>query len=263
MPGSETCPVCGEKAIYMFQVQQGDVWRCKSEDCGHFFVLNVLHKDGLCEYSSNKQEERYIRRNHQLINYMLSQGVLAKGEKVLDIGSGEGHIATCFAERGFNVLCVEPSKEGRAILDSRGLKSVPYVSDIPKGEIFDFIYLIEVIEHVPLPTETIRNAIAHLSDSGWFFITTPSALGLMAKISKKRSNSFGIPSHIHFFTPRSLSKCLKLAGFQNIKCCYLSFIVGRRSLPAKIIAWLLNFAGLGGGIMVFARNPLRSGKVSS
>ncbi len=255
MNNTVSCPVCGQYASESFKAPYAAVWRCQASDCRHFFAPNAEQEDGLCDYSTQAYKTKFIQRNHRLIDYLLEKRIIKQGQRILDLGSGEGHIASCFAERGFDVLCVEPSNDARTVLTSRGLKSVPYASDIEPGEIFNFIYLIEVIEHIPSPTDVLRDASRHLSHEAHLLVSTPSAHSLLAHISKKRSNSFGVPSHKHFFIPRSLYKCLTLAGFKTVHRCSPPLMLPDRPVAERFIASCLNLLGLGGGIAVLASHP--------
>jgi len=251
-----TCPICESLASPAFRTSNGDVLRCRSKNCGHFFAGDRNQERGVCDYSATPQDfqPEFVIRNNLLIDWALSKSIVSQESSVLDLGSGTGHVAACFRDRGFSVACVEPSDAARQVLESRGLKNIPYAKDIPEGEMYDFIYSIEVVEHMPSPVQTLKEVALHLSKAGTLFLTTPSALSLMAKISRTRNNSFGVASHLHYFTPSSLTRCLHFAGLREINRCYLPFMVPDRSLLTRTIARCLHVAGLGGGIAILARS---------
>jgi 2-polyprenyl-3-methyl-5-hydroxy-6-metoxy-1,4-benzoquinol methylase len=230
------CPVCTAQARYTFDGPHARVARCSARSCSHFFATGTAPNTGVADYSSQGYKTEYVERDQRLVGYLVSKGVLYEGQSLLDVGSGEGHVAACFRTAGLDVLCVEPSTAARALLSSRGLRSVSCVGDIPKDEVYHLMLLIEAIEHIPLPTETLREAAGHLSDSGSLLVTTPSACSLMARLSKRTSNSFGVASHLHFFTLSSLVTCLTLAGFCDVRRVYLPFMVPNRSVEPVPLA---------------------------
>ena len=67
---------------------------------------------------------------------------------------------------------------------SKKFKSVRFYKDIPKMK-FDFISMIEVIEHLKNPWDTLKNLNNSLSTDGLLFITTPNRKGLNSLITRK------------------------------------------------------------------------------
>lgn len=247
----EKCPICDASANYKFTTKYAKVHGCTRRTCGHFFVVDPKSDMSLCDYSEQEYATAFIERNQVLVGYLESNEILREKGSVLDYGSGEGHIAEAFHAKGYEVLCVEPATDAQEVLRKRSLTFVSDISEIEERD-FDLVNLIEVIEHIPDPTSVLESLGNLLSTSGRVLITTPSALSLKAKIDRNNSNSFGIDSHIHFFTKNSLQLCLQRAGYKNIECVYLPFMVPNRGRVKSAIAAGLHYLGLGSGMAVIA-----------
>ena len=241
------CPLCNSESQYSFSTRYVKVRKCLNSSCGHLFAESPSPNQGEMTYQESDMEFSVFRqknavwfdRNYKIVDYLVQNTALCPGGKILDLGSGTGHIAKSFIEKGFEAVCVEPSKEGRKILTKYELVNYPYLNDIPEAEKFDAIVLSEVIEHLPSPVEVLKEAKVRLSDRGIIFMTTPCARGLKAILRLKNSAAYAEPTHIHFFTSKSLEKCLELAGFSKSQRHDLDFMVPGRSALLKTIDRIL------------------------
>lgn len=237
------CPLCNSKSKYSFSTQYVKVRKCLNSTCGHLFAESPSPNQGVWTYKELDMEFSVFReknavwfdRNYKIIDYILGQRSIDPGAKVLDLGSGTGHIAKSFIERGFDAICVEPSHEARKVLNKYGLVNYPYLSDVPDEERFEIIMLSEVIEHLPSPVEVLKEAQGRLNKQGMIFISTPCSRGLKSILKRESSAAYSDPTHIHFFTSNSLETCFKLAGFSTYQRHYLDFMVPGRSLWLKKI----------------------------
>lgn len=82
-------------------------------------------------------------------------------------------------------------------------------------EKMDFIYLIEVIEHLENPYKILLNLKGLLNDDGVFLISTPPGYN-----NEKETNVYSEKTHIQFFTNRSLNFLLEKVGLEKIKFKY-------------------------------------------
>lgn len=248
MTDTRKCPICESKAAKAFDTSIAEVWGCADTRCGHFFAQGLPETASIHSYESDRRVSSFDVRNQMLIDLLLRRSVLGEGARVLDFGSGEGHVARSFARRGFCVLCVEPSAEARAVLDSCDLENVPYLSDIPIGETFDFLYLVEIIEHLPDPVSSLKGAVDRLTPGGGIFVSTPSAVSLKARLAPAKSNAFGIETHLHYFTPKSLRLCMLKAGCAVAQRWFIPFMTPRRSRARRALFPFLFLLGLEGGL---------------
>jgi 2-polyprenyl-3-methyl-5-hydroxy-6-metoxy-1,4-benzoquinol methylase len=101
---------------------------------------------------------------------------------VLDIGSGSGKDAAVFAQRGYDVVAIEPAESLRFLAQKKHLypnitwldDRLPYLENIKTQDIlFDHIHINSVLFHLPL-SETRRvleTCYGLLKDKGTLFIT--------------------------------------------------------------------------------------------
>ena len=242
------CPLCNSESKYSFSTQYVKVRKCLNSTCGHLFAESPSQNQGEMSYQESDMMEFSVFRqknalwfdlNHKIVDYLIQNTALRPGGKILDLGSGTGHMAKSFIEKGFEAVCVEPSKEARKILTKYELVNYPYLNDIPEVEKFDAIVLSEVIEHLPDPVEILKEAKERLANLGVIFITTPCVRGIKSILRLKNSAAYAEPTHIHFFTSNSLEKCLQLAGFPNYQRHHLDFMVPGRSPLLKTIDRIL------------------------
>jgi len=247
------CPLCNNKSKYSFSTQYVKVRKCLNSTCGHLFAESPSPTQGEMSYSESemmefsvfrKKNARWFERNHQIIDYLIQKTALRPGGKILDLGSGTGHMAKSFIEKGFDAVCVEPSNEGRKILTEYELVNYPYLHSIPDREKFDAIMLSEVIEHLPSPVETLKEAKGRLTDRGIIFITTPCSRGIKAILRLKNSAAYAERTHIHFFTSKSLAKSFQLAGFSKYERQNVDFMVPGRSSLMKNLDKVLYYVDL-------------------
>jgi hypothetical protein len=71
--------------------------------------------------------------------------------------------------------------------------------------------MIEVIEHLEDPIDSMRQLRQFLSKDGQIFISTP-----VGKPHERATNAYDTPSHLHFFTEKSLNLALRKAGLTEI-----------------------------------------------
>jgi len=103
--------------------------------------------------------ENYIEKLGYEINLFLEN---LKGRKILDLGSGSGRDSLFFKNSGFQLLCVDISKEMMHLCKEKGLTSL--VMDIEdlgfRQESFDGIWSYTSLLHVP--RIKIRNALSSI-----------------------------------------------------------------------------------------------------
>ena len=226
------CPLCGSQSQDAFKTQHTQVKKCSNPSCGHLFSENHLSQTGEMDYSETVDFSKFRERNFKMIDYLFQQGYLSQGDKVLDLGSGSGHIARTFVERGIDVVCVEASHSGRKILDSLGLVNYASINDIPIDQTFNLILMIEVIEHLSFPIQALTHIRTRLTDNGVIFITTPCGQSLkpIFNLEKlKTSPAYIEKTHLHFFSKHSLESCFHSAGLSHYQREYLSWMVPDKS----------------------------------
>ena len=138
----------------------------------------------------------------------------------LDYGCGMGGLVNFAIESGIEIIGFE---EGWAA-DAGKFWGTPIIgsSEIEKyTRHFSFISAIEVIEHIPNPLDALLKIRSLLKPGGILFITTGNAEpwrnNLLAWDYTKCPEV-----HVSFYEPETLSKCMRMTGFQPRKFKFFS-----------------------------------------
>ncbi len=218
-----SCPICHSDAKEVFISKHNHrISKCKSDLCGHLFVTEPNPNQGVMNKDSSSSEiddisrqlqETYAERNERLIDYWKSKKFLGERTKLLDFGSGSGHILKSLKNRyrEITITSIEDSKPFQDHLLKYGFNIADSIDNV-EGK-FDSILLIEVIEHVPDPLELLRKVKSKLNSDGKIFLTTPCG---ELRNGSRETNAYDEETHIHFFTEKSLKLACNLAGLKPI-----------------------------------------------
>jgi 2-polyprenyl-3-methyl-5-hydroxy-6-metoxy-1,4-benzoquinol methylase len=151
-----------------------------------------------------------------------------KSIKVLDLGCGNGYVASRIAEEGHSVIGVDVSSDGIAIARasfpgiSYQLCSV-YDDDLVDkigGEV-DCVISLEVVEHLFYPKNLFEQSYRTLRKEGVLIVSTPYH-GYLKNLALSLTNGwdrhFGVEwdgGHIKFFSKKALAQMACNAGFKN------------------------------------------------
>ncbi|MBE9199422.1 MULTISPECIES: class I SAM-dependent methyltransferase [unclassified Nodularia (in: cyanobacteria)] len=149
--------------------------------------------------------------------------------RILDIGCGNGSLTNLIAQSGYEVVGVEESKSGVELAKQvfpncqfiqGSIYNLPYAEI---GDNFDLVIAAEVIEHLFLPRELVRNAKKCLKPNGRLIVTTPYhgyLKNLILAVSGKMDQHFTAlwdGGHIKFFSVSTITQLLELEGYGDIK----------------------------------------------
>jgi 2-polyprenyl-3-methyl-5-hydroxy-6-metoxy-1,4-benzoquinol methylase len=134
-----------------------------------------------------------------IIDLALKYGL---GGKVLDYGSGRGELVLLLNERGLSATGYEPA-----------------TGELLAAGQFDFIFLIEVLEHVLKPTELLERLYDLLSPGGKLFITIPNSENLEKHkvLCPDCGALFHRMQHLQSFTAKSLRNLVEIYRFKTEK----------------------------------------------
>ncbi len=141
--------------------------------------------------------------------------MVAKGEKVLDIGCGDGLLLEALTKKGALVSGVDISEEGVRKCKAKGFDaSVVDVSNekLPFPDYsFDVVTILDILEHVYDPEVILREAMR--VSKKYIIISVPNFNSLPARIQvlagKVPENNLPHKGHLYWFNQRVLSKMLK------------------------------------------------------
>lgn len=235
------CPICNSDrySIYYKELpsyQYASIVRCS--DCHHIYSLitkeidtSELYNDEVYKVVENRNSifdkllnweyKKVVKR----INHLHSQ----KGW-LLDFGSGKGKFGWLAANRGWNVKCVETSKE-RADYARNIYKLDVNTSFYSSGQIFDMKFdiltLFHVLEHLPHPQKLLESLLKdNLKEDGMLVIEVPNIKSWQSSLSKEKWIHLDVPRHINHFTVKKLTEMMKASGFTQVKTSFFSFHLG-------------------------------------
>jgi cyclopropane fatty-acyl-phospholipid synthase-like methyltransferase len=183
----------------------------------------------------DEEWDAFAERDVRLVKYLVRNGVIDPGSRVLDFGAGSGHVAAA-AQRQVvegEVVCVEADADTASQLRARGLKAVQALEEA-RGP-FDAILAIEVIEHVVDAKGTLSTLAGLLRPGGVLFITTPC--GETRRGKRSGTVAYDVPAHVHFFTEPSLELALRLAGFERTGLRVINAMYPRDSGLRAVSSW--------------------------
>ena len=231
-----SCPVCKSNNVELFRddtaeraltsfdlgssrntVTHGRILRC--QDCGFGFrgyrpsgeELASLYRELDPEVYEKEASGRMrtARRHVEIVRRFVSSG------RVLDVGCASGAFLSCAADRGFDIVGVEPSSAlctkaqekllGRGTILCSGLET----ANVPNGSM-DVVTLWDVLEHVPDPLEFLRVCASVVKGEGYVIANVPDLESWQSRILGERWPLL-LAEHLNYFTRRSLA----LAGGSN------------------------------------------------
>ena len=139
--------------------------------------------------------------------------------RLLDIGCAFGHLAKTATDLGWDVFGTDIS--GHALRHARvdhGARV--FLSDLRhlpvKNGLFDVITLYDVIEHFSEPGELLAGVLPLLRPDGLLHLTTPDVASLSARLMGRRWYHYKSPEHLVYFSPATLTRALRTAGFDVV-----------------------------------------------
>ena len=146
---------------------------------------------------------------------------LQPGALVVDVGAGTGLRARALADRGFQVIAMEPDplEEMRAHVELTGTTTevvragVADLGDVLGGRQADAVLMWHVLEHLEMPDVALATVSAGMRDGGVLSIAVPNRDSLEAEVFGDRWHSWEPSRHRWHFDERSLRLVLGEAGF--------------------------------------------------
>lgn len=163
------------------------------------------------------------------------------GKKVLEVGCGIGAFAKILDERGFNVLATDISE----FIIRKAKKNLPNINfqvlNIEKGiktEKYDYIFALEVFEHLKNPSKALENCLKMLKQGGTLIFSTPYPT----------KEAHADPFHINVNLPEFWLSKGKELGFKSVSFKNVSFIpylyrfhsLFSRAIPIRINSHFVN-----------------------
>lgn len=164
-----------------------------------------------------------------IIKPMLSFLPKRRALKKIDLGCGNGYVASILASLGHNVTAVDSSEEEIAIA-RHTYPAITYYCRSLYDDLqmiidknYDVAISSEVIEHPYNPRLFLENAAALLKHNGVLILATPYhdyLKNVIMALSEKMDRHFTVNwdcGHIKFYSVKTLSALVEEQGFRGIK----------------------------------------------
>ena len=264
--GSPTCPVCSGPVQLEFRLPDRGIYRCRRSACTLRFAFPQPNDQALkdfynhCYYGEGSPvyentPEAYL---HDLVTALDRQIGGIRGKSVLDFGCGIGRLLGLFTAAGAKLVeGIESDADARAVVqDSLGLEiqsSVEELRHLQPDARYDLITMKDVIEHVRSPVQTLMELRGLLAPGAWLLVSTPDVESARARLVGMRWDNYQNPTHLFYFSARSLCHVLRLVGFTELVVWQPLLGYPGHSPPRKIIQAVLQHTGLDGALHVLAR----------
>lgn len=212
--------------------QKSNLYRglVKCQRCGLVFF------DGSISPEDHKKlyRESYFK-GEEYFNYQEDKNILQKNFKsrlknilrfkkqgsLFEVGCAYGYFLE-LAKKYFTVegvdICERPTSFARKTL-GLNVHTGNYLG-LKLAEKKDVFCLWDTIEHLRNPQEFIEKISRDLKPGGYLFLTTGDIGSLMAKIRGKKWRLIHPPTHLFYFSPKTIEKLLAKYGFRIIKIKY-------------------------------------------
>lgn len=159
-----------------------------------------------------------IKRDQELVNwfmgifgYINKSYPIKKGgnKKVIEFGCATGVVSKLMSNFGWKVVGTDISNYAvkKAQKNYKGIRFLQHDMEKPfKKDKFDLAIAFDVIEHLPHPSEGIKNTYDLLKKGGSVIFTTPNDY----------PHVWNDPTHVNVKKPEEWRKILEKAGFKNI-----------------------------------------------
>lgn len=151
------------------------------------------------------------------------------GTSALEIGCGDGFSTERLLQLFPGIEVVEPSKRNIELLRRR-LPEIPVhnqlLEDYKTDKRFDFIFFLNVIEHVEEPVQTLSQIARLMRDEGLVFITAPNCMslnrragfrmGLLPTYEQMAPKDYEV-GHRRLYTVDMLTEHCELAGLKILE----------------------------------------------
>lgn len=166
---------------------------------------------------SSCQDSLAERRAH--LAAIRRQFSLPKRPRLLDVGCALGFMLQEAKAAGWEAVGVE-SSEFAAKYATEHTGCPVYAGTLEKAafpsESFDVISLMDVIEHIPNPSDLIREIYRILSPDGIIFVVTPNFGSLFVQLYGRTAYGVWPDQHVVYYQPSTLTRLLRDNGFSRV-----------------------------------------------
>jgi 2-polyprenyl-3-methyl-5-hydroxy-6-metoxy-1,4-benzoquinol methylase len=186
-------------------------------------------------FENNKYDNDYNNRLHSFITNLIKNS----NNYILDVGSGGGWTASKLKHKGNLFLTDVSYKNLHVIKTEKNVKAIaadamalPY-----KNEMFDYIIISEVLEHINEPNKVIANLITLLKNGGKIIITTPYNEKIKYNLCIHCNQITPSNAHLHSFNIESMKNICSDFMFSSLEF----YKLGNKALTVTRLSYILRF----------------------
>lgn len=220
-----SCEVCGEQGV---PAGYAALLRCPS--CTHVWADLSIGVDALTrlyqrsyffgdEYGNYVEDRRIIEKNFAGRLATLRRFMTPPHRRLFEIGCAYGFFLDS-ARSSFETVQGIDVSEDAVRFASRELALNVTCGDLLEADFgtqeFDVVCMWDTIEHLAKPRRYIEKVAAQMPPGSLLAVTTGDIGSLNARFQKGRWRLIHPPTHLHYFTKRSLVELLDRCGFDVI-----------------------------------------------
>jgi SAM-dependent methyltransferase len=179
------------------------------------------------EFSDYAGDEKFFRKNFRLRLKTLKRFLNPlRHQRLLEIGSAYGFFLDEAKQEFTSVQGIDITDEGvRFARESFGLDVVQddFLSHEYGAQEFDVVCMWDTIEHLRAPHEYVEKIARHTKPGALLAVTTADADSVNARIRGRHWRMIHPPTHLHYFSAKTLEKMLDRYGFEVIYNRYCGF----------------------------------------
>jgi dolichol-phosphate mannosyltransferase len=230
-------------------------------NCGLVYTNPQLAPKEVLSMYSQVEDRTYLENlDARIETFRYNLGAIqhllpAKG-RLLELGSYCGVFLKMAAERGYEVMGVEPSVWASGY--ARDAMQIPTVTgsidDLPPGEPpFDVVCAWDVLEHVADPSAELTRINRRLADGGILAFSTLDYKNWYPQLTGERW-PWMMDMHLYYFDQKVIRRMLEQAGFRLLHHQAYSHIITFEYFLRKLAA--LGVPGSEAARAIIARTPL-------
>ena len=253
-----SCPIC--KCCETTKIFNDTLIECK--ECSHIWADLSLNEDDLRkiyaenyfkgeEYADYLSDKLVLQANFKKRLKSLNKlNHLPSLEHVLELGCAYGFFGELILKQGKFYSGYDISEDSIQYANENFgayFSSENYLTEKISKESFRDVIMWDVIEHLVNPEEFIKKASWETKTNGRVYITTGDISAWLPRKQKQKWRMIHPPTHVHYFTKKSISRLLSNNGYEverityppvsrSLRVIFYSlFILNKK--PSRLINW--------------------------
>lgn len=226
-----TCSICQSEVT--IKIYNNTLIKCK--DCSHIWADLSLDEEELRkiyaenyfkgeEYADYLSDKEILQRNFiKRLNSLNKLKNAPNFNSVLELGCAYGFFGELILKKGKKYIGYDISEDSITYANKyfgNHFSSKNYLKDEIQKESFSDVFMWDVIEHLVNPEDFIKKASFETKLNGRIYITTGDISAWLPKKQKAKWRMIHPPTHVHYFTKKSITKLLSKHGFEIERITY-------------------------------------------